>query len=125
MQKQMTINIPETRHDMVEGLGEALRDMDYAQEVIDKARSEYLQWYCYELMQCLEYAQHAQGDPVIYFTCATRQGKQIIAEFEVRDLAKPRNDSYNWHGQNTSQWIYAGAIVCHCYDDEVMVQTHH
>ena len=125
MQKMMTVNIPKTRWALVEGLGEALREMDYPKHTIDQARSDYLKWYAWELMQCLEYAQEAQGEAVIYFTCATRQGKQIIATFEVRDLAKPKADQYNWHGQNTSQWLYAGAIVCHCYDDEVRVSTHH
>ncbi|RLA02512.1 MAG: hypothetical protein DRQ42_00445 [Gammaproteobacteria bacterium] len=49
-------------------------------------------------------------------------GSQSIAEFWVNDLYienDPRN--INWHGQNTSQWCYAGAI---CVQNG-RVSTHH
>jgi hypothetical protein len=39
----------------------------------------------------------------------------------LNDLDKPKDNSYNWHMQNTSQWVYAGAIVLEDGD----VSTHH
>ncbi len=37
---------------------------------------------------------------------------QAIANFEVLDKDKPfRHDAYNWHLQNTSQWIFAGGFL--------------
>ena len=48
---------------------------------------------------------------------------EYIAEFSVLDLTLPEKDSYNWHGQNTSQWLYAGALV---YDPESNeISSHH
>lgn len=39
-----------------------------------------------------------------------KQG-QMMANFWVKDLGKPVKDSYNFHGQNTSQWLFAGCIL--------------
>ena len=59
------------------------------------------------------------------------RGSQWIAEFFINDLGRARTDSYNWHGQNTSQWVYAGCI---CFDErtfksdplsDYVVSTHH
>ena len=36
---------------------------------------------------------------------------QLVVHFSVFDLGKERKDEVNWHAQNTSQWVYAGAIV--------------
>ncbi len=47
--------------------------------------------------------------------------RQWIAEFHVSDLMLPAGNAVNWHGQRTSQWRYAGAIVVQ--DGEV--STHH
>jgi hypothetical protein len=47
--------------------------------------------------------------------------RQWIAEFHVSDLALPAGTAVNLHGQNTSRWRYAGAIVIQ--DGEV--STHH
>ncbi len=39
------------------------------------------------------------------------RGSQYTWEFYVNDLAKPARNETNFHGQNTSRWVYAGAIV--------------
>ena len=52
-----------------------------------------------------------------------RAGSQYIAEFWVNNMALEIKDQYNFHGQNVSRWLYAGAI---CYDEESRgVSTHH
>jgi len=38
-------------------------------------------------------------------------GYQILMEGMVFDLKKPVTDSYNWHLQNTSQWLFAFGVV--------------
>ena len=51
-------------------------------------------------------------------------GGQAICEFAVLDRTKRDNsDQVNWHLQNTSQWVYAGAIVISL--DDGRVSTHH
>jgi len=35
----------------------------------------------------------------------------MMANFWVKDLGKPVTNSYNFHGQNTSQWLFAGCIL--------------
>jgi len=38
-------------------------------------------------------------------------GSQYIAEWAVSDRRKKHKESVNWHGQNTSQWLYAGCLL--------------
>ena len=63
-----------------------------------------------EFRELIDYASRAQ-QPQIVFGEGSKAGLQRIWEFYVNDLAQPVKDSINWHGQNTSQWLYAGAIV--------------
>jgi len=56
-------------------------------------------------------------------------GGQWIADFSVNDLSIPQSNSYNWHCQNVSQWVYAGCILfderCFNDDEEFIISTHH
>lgn len=63
-----------------------------------------------ELIQCMDYATQAEC-PQVVFNPVRRAGDQFIWEFYVNDLIIPPADRYNFHGQNVSQWLYAGAIV--------------
>ena len=74
----------------------------------------------YELSQLMEYASHAE-QPQIVLSEPRQAGSQYIWEFWVNDLATPRSNEHNWHGQNTSQWQYAGAIMLH----DRRVSAHH
>ena len=42
-------------------------------------------------------------------------GRQLIAEGSVSDRKRPVLNQYNWHLQNTSQWLFACGLV---YDKE-------
>lgn len=59
----------------------------------------------------------------------SQSGRQWIAEFWVKDLGEEETDRYNWHGQNVSQWVYAGAIVASEYEregvSEIEISRHH
>jgi hypothetical protein len=72
--------------------------------------AEFYQAVAEECLQLIDYASRAQ-QPQIIFGDGGRAGSQYIWEFFVNDLAQPVRDTINWHGQNTSQWLYAGAIV--------------
>ena len=87
-----------------------------------KAINEIRDYYARELSSMVHYAKVAV-EPQLYMTTFRKQGSQWIAEFSVSDLHKREGDTYNWHLQNTSRWVYAGAMV---YDEkDGMVSTHH
>jgi len=75
---------------------------------------ELHQMYGRELSNMFGYAQTAQ-QPLVYLGLGHTAGSQFIIDFAISDLALAARNAYNWHGQNTSQWLYAGAIV---YDKE-------
>lgn len=51
------------------------------------------------------------------FSPFRKTGSQYISEWSVSDLRKQHKESYNFHGQNTSQWLYAGAL---CVQDGIV-----
>ena len=81
---------------------------------------QFWQTVAYELYQMIQHASHA-GSPRLIFPAWRKSGTQYIWEFEVKDLAKPIADAQNWHGQNVSQWLYAGAILL----QQGRVSSHH
>lgn len=114
---------------------EKLADQDAATVLLSgalrmlRSRSELGQFWFYvanQLLFMLRDATRAQ-DPAIYLAEAPSVGgsaesPQYIWHFSVSDEAKERDPlQINWHGQNTSQWVYAGAIVLQ--DGEVSVHT--
>lgn len=78
----------------------------------DRPEDEALFWRTVagELSMLITYAAQAT-EPEIIFNQGRKGGAQYIWEFYVNDLALARKDTLNWHAQNISQWLYAGAIV--------------
>ena len=70
-----------------------------------------------EFKQCKDYNRATH----IYGTGPIRWNSQIGFQFSVKCEAIDLRDEYNWHLQNTSQWLYAGAVV---YSDG-RVSGHH
>ena len=87
-----------------------------------KGEEEAVFWrmVAYELSQLMHESIHAT-EPQIVFNDMRVAGEQYIWEFFVNDLAKPKTDRVNWHGQNVSQWVYAGCILL----QNGRVSTHH
>ena len=83
---------------------------------IDKFR-ETLIW---ELVTMAFYAPRAKK-PQIILSEGRVAGSQYIFEFAVSDLEKPVENKINWHGQDTSQWCYAGCIMV----QDGKISTHH
>jgi hypothetical protein len=77
---------------------------------------------CYEAEVSLlhQYAGRAKR-PSMALLPFTKSGRQYIADFWVNDLGLPKEGKYNWHLQNTSQWLYAGCILI----QDGRVSTHH
>ena len=78
----------------------------------DLIRQALLTAYRYELHCLVNAAIHPDCREPRLVICPWRQaGEQYICEFWVADAAAPWTPSVNFHGQNTSQWRYGGAIV--------------
>ena len=116
MKKTIEVNIPdiyELKESLEDSTGETLPLGTIVE--IEKA-------YLYELSSLLHYCKSATK-PSVSMTLFFKQGSQHIANFSVNDLGIERTESHNWHGQNTSQWLYAGGIL---YDErDGSVSTHH
>jgi hypothetical protein len=96
--------------------------MKLADSLTGEQRRKFLDAIKEELLWCMTFAQKARR-PHIHFGDFRETPRQLILEFQVFDLDKPTANEYNWHGHNTSQWAYAGAIV---YDRESgRISTHH
>ncbi len=85
---------------------------------------EIYQTICYhfalELSYIFEIANKIEK-PSITFLPFKKSGEHFMAEFWLNDLSLSKKDQYNFYGQNTSQWKYAGCIR---YKDN-KVSTHH
>lgn len=88
-----------------------------------KCSDQFLESFRYELSYCITRALQAVEGQVVFsdLQIPERENGQYIMTFEVFDRSKPRKNAYNWHGQNTSQWVYAGCILY----QEGRVSTHH
>ena len=87
---------------LMESLPEDQRDL-----VIDKAFDSYL-WE----VGCLQrYSDMCKGEPKAYFYPFQKSGSQFIANFGVNDVTKALEGKINWHGRDTSQWVYAGGML--------------
>ena len=85
-----------------------------------KDLARFWQTLAEELSQLVKYASEA-AQPQIVLAEVRKADSQYIWEFWVNDLARPQRQAYNWHAQNVSQWLYAGAIVLQNGE----VSTHH
>jgi len=78
--------------------------------------------YQFELKMLLTFALSPSCvEPLVAMYPWRQAGAQWIAEFHVSDMSRKSAPDYNWHGQNTSQWCYAGAIVI----EDGRVTQHH
>lgn len=114
----MRVTIPEV-HKITGQLKEALKGVP--EEKRAEVEIKFWSHLSYELRELLLASTRAQGEAEVFLDMR-QAGEQYLWEFSVNDLDKPRDPhSSNWHGQNTSQWVYAGALMVH--DDRV--SCHH
>ena len=99
----------------------------------EKVKDQLKRAYDVESKRIDEYVERLNAEvkdfsAVLYFFRKGGRG-QWLAEFAVNDLSIPRSNSYNWHCQNVSQWVYAGCILFderRFKDDaEYIISTHH
>jgi len=111
--RAITVTLP-----LLQPLFEGLPNEQQTQEVYTRLKDVYQQ----EVSLLLAYALSPQcQDPEIVMYSWRQAGSQWIAEFFVADRSRTWKGEYNFHGQNTSQWLYAGAIVV----ENGQVSTHH
>lgn len=86
-------------------------------------RAQFLLCFQRELGCCVAQALRAIEGQVVFsdLQILSQKNGQYTMNFEVFDRSKPRENAYNFHGQNISQWTYAGCIL---YQDG-KVSTHH
>ena len=82
--------------------------------------AEFWRAVAYEIAQLLSYASSVENGQA-FFNDMRQAGTQYIWEFGVNDMSRPKGNSFNFHGQNTSQWLYAGCVLL-CGG---RVSTHH
>jgi len=80
----------------------------------------FWQSVAHELAQMMRCASQVENAEVV-LNDVRQAGSQYIWEFYVNDLSLPRAEAYNWHGQNVSQWLYAGGLLL----NDGRVSLHH
>lgn len=72
----------------------------------------FCQIYQRAIAHCKNYAKDGSGDIQINFFLWREGGYQIVLEGEVKDLGKSYDPSqFNFHGSNTSQWLFGFGLV--------------
>lgn len=90
-------------------------------EDLPEDRQDFWKAIAIELADMMRAAANAKEAQVV-LNDYRKQGDQYIWEFYVNELTKTQVPTQiNWHGQNTSQWLYAGGILL----DHGKVSMHH
>ena len=92
-------------------------------EIPNTHQKQFMHCFQRELAYCVRRALQAPEGVVVFsdMQVPRQPTGQYVMTFEVLDRSRRRTNSYNFHGQNTSQWTYAGCIL---YQDG-SVSTHH
>ena len=61
--------------------------------------------------------------PVIYMSVFDNGDNQLICNWSASDNNRPNENSYNFHGQNTSRWLYAGCLLYDVRDNTFSINT--
>jgi hypothetical protein len=61
--------------------------------------------------------------PSVYMSTFEGSGNQRICNWSASDNNKPVENSYNFHGQNTSRWIIAGCLLYDIRDNTFSIHT--
>jgi hypothetical protein len=61
--------------------------------------------------------------PAVYMGLFDKSGNQCICNWSASDNNKPVENSYNFHGQNTSRWIIAGCLLYDIRDNTFSIHT--
>ena len=99
----MKLRLPE----QIPGLLNKVPDADKPQ---GEEEAKFWRSVGYELGEMLRSAARIENAQVV-LNDFRQAGSQYIWEFYVNNLAMPSGNDINWHGQNTSQWDYAGCIL--------------
>ena len=98
----MKANVPDNVRKLLDDIPEPLRPQG-EEEV------EFWRLLSWELAYMIKTASQVESAQIALNNCR-RAGDQFIFEFFVNDLSLKRAGELNWHGQDTSRWLYAGCI---------------
>lgn len=98
----MKTNVPDNVRKLLDDIPEPLRPQG-EEEV------EFWRLLSWELAYMIKMASQVDNAQIVLNNCR-RAGNQFIYEFFVNDRSLERTHALNFHGQNTSQWLYAGCI---------------
>jgi hypothetical protein len=94
---------------------------DLPNDIADKVKDDLLDKYLYIIGTMANMTRKAK-EPMMVLSPFRNSGSQWICEWAVKDMKKEYDPSrINWHGQETSQWVYAGAILVQ--DGRVSIHT--
>ena len=97
----MKLNII-SRHGLLDSIPYGLSNNEKVVQEVEKS-------YFIELSTIIDQAQiEEKGGQDI--TASFNKFDGPTAFFEIKGNNLPIDQTYNWHGQNTSQWLYAGCI---------------
>ena len=97
-----------------------LNDVPEEDQPKGEEQAKFWRTVAYELSALLKYSSETV-EPQVVLNDMRVSGSQYIWEFFVNDLSIPKSDAYNFHGQNVSQWLYAGCILV----SNGQVSSHH
>ena len=61
--------------------------------------------------------------PAVYMGLFSSGDNQCICNWSASDNAKPETNSYNFHLQNTSKWLYSGCLMYDIRDNTFSIHT--
>jgi len=92
-------------------------DFDTDDNVVEKVLKAYMQELCYIIKIAQKGEKEGHKISVIF-----NKFDGYTAFFSISAMDKPVKNEYNWFGQNTSRWLYAGCIQV---NKDGSVSTHH
>lgn len=88
----------------------------------DQDLAKFWQTVAFELHQMIYASKSAEKPSLVFEEVKKGRDDQYVWHFYASDLGRPVDyNKVNWHGQNTSQWCYAGAITL----QDGKVSSHH
>lgn len=83
----------------------------------------FVKSYMNVVEHCRRYSHDGGNDIQINFFSWRNAAYQTIMEGEVKDLGKPVGFRYNFHGRDTSQWLFGFGLVFNTENREFSLNT--
>lgn len=125
MNKNIEVNIPSLQelYDSLPEESKHLRIKLYSDDNLTLDTFQALAFF-YNKIVALMLNECGRADkPTISMGLFDRGSSQVICHWAASDKSKQESNSYNFHGQNTSQWLYAGGLLFDTRDNRFSIHT--